>query len=95
MPVDEKPADVHEIVPGYAQWLTNNSIPKPFVNADPGVILTGAQRELRRTWANQQDVTVKGTHFVQEDSPAQIGQAIARFLADLPYDGRAIILFAV
>ena len=81
IPIDGEPADVTAIVDGYARWLATSDIPKLFVNADPGTILTGAQREFCRTWPNQQEVTVTGTHFIQEDSPAEIGQAIAAFLA--------------
>lgn len=55
-------------------------IPKLFINADPGAILIGKQREFCRSWANQQEVTVKGNHFIQEDSPVEIGRAIAKFL---------------
>lgn len=81
IPIDGEPADVTAIVDGYARWLATSDMPKLFVNADPGTILTGAQREFCRTWPNQQEVTVTGTHFIQEDSPAEIGQAIAAFLA--------------
>jgi len=55
-------------------------VPKLFINADPGAILVGAQREFCRSWPNQQEITVKGSHFVQEDSPAEIGKAIAAFV---------------
>ena len=57
--------------------------PKLFVNADPGSILTGVPREFCRTWPNQEEVTVKGLHFLQEDSPDDIGQAIAAFVKKL------------
>ena len=80
IPLDGEPADVVEIVDRYAKWLATSAVPKLFINADPGVILVGAQREFCRTWSNQQEVTVQGSHFVQEDSPAEIGQAIATFL---------------
>ena len=80
IPVEGKPADVAQIVDGYARWLANSMVPKLFVNADPGSILTGAQREFCRNWPNQEEVTVRGIHFVQEDSPAEIGEAIASFL---------------
>jgi len=72
--------DVTQIVDGYAQWLAHSEIPKLFINADPGSILTGVQREFCRSWPNQEEVTVKGIHFVQEDSPAEIGAAIAGFV---------------
>ena len=69
------------IVDAYAAWLARSDIPKLFVNADPGAILTGQQREFCRSWPNQTEVTVRGNHFVQEDSPAEIAQAIVEFLA--------------
>jgi len=80
IPIAGEPADVVAIVDAYARWLSESDIPKLFVNADPGVILTGAQREFCRRWANQQELTVRGSHFIQEDSPVQIGQAIAAFV---------------
>jgi haloalkane dehalogenase len=87
IPFDGEPADVAAIVDRYARWLSTSPIPKLLVNAEPGVILVGAQREFCRTWPNQQEVTVKGSHFLQEDSPAEIGQAIARFLSGLSSQG--------
>lgn len=80
IPIDGEPADVHEIVAAYADWLSTSAIPKLFVNAEPGSILTGPQREFCRSWPNQTEVTVPGTHFIQEDSPDEIGQAIAGWL---------------
>ena len=83
IPVDGEPADVVEIVASYAQWLSSSQIPKLFVNADPGAILTGEQREFCRSWPNQEEVTVKGAHFIQEDSPDEIGAAIAQWYGSL------------
>ena len=80
IPIEGEPADVTQIVEAYARWLSTSDIPKLFVNAEPGSILTGAQREFCRTWPRQQEVTVRGSHFIQEDSPAEIGAAIAAFL---------------
>ncbi len=80
IPIDGEPADVVEIVQSYADWLSTSEIPKLFVNADPGTILTGAQREFCRTWPNQTEVTVPGIHFIQEDSADAIGEAIAGWL---------------
>lgn len=80
IPIDGEPADVAEIVRAYADWLSTSDVPKLFVNADPGSILTGPQREFARTWPNQTEVTVSGTHFIQEDSPNEIGEAIANWL---------------
>ena len=77
IPIDGEPADVVEIVSGYAEWLAASEIPKLFINAEPGAILTGPQRQFCRSWPNQREVTVKGVHFIQEDSPAEIGRAIA------------------
>jgi haloalkane dehalogenase len=83
IPIDGQPADVVAIVARYAQWLAASLLPKLFVNADPGVILTGAQREFCRSWPNQREVTVKGSHFIQEDSPGEIGRAVADFVSHL------------
>ncbi len=83
IPVEGEPADVTGLVQQYATWLSHNLLPKLFVNGNPGSILVGAQREFCRAWPNQQEVTVKGSHFLQEDSPVEIGQAIAHFLRRL------------
>lgn len=77
IPIDGTPADVAEIVQAYADWLAEADLPKLFINAEPGAILIGAQREFCRSWPNQTEVTVSGNHFLQEDSPHEIGQAIA------------------
>ncbi len=80
IPLAGEPADVVEIVADYAAWLANSEVPKLFINADPGAILGGAQREFCRTWPNQTEVQVAGSHFIQEDSPHEIGQAIDDWL---------------
>ncbi|MBZ0218469.1 MAG: haloalkane dehalogenase [Fimbriimonadaceae bacterium] len=77
IPIGGEPADVVKIVQDYADWLTQSQIPKLFVNAEPGAILTGENRNFCRTFPNQTEVTVKGSHFIQEDSPHEIGKAIA------------------
>ncbi|MDT7573923.1 MAG: haloalkane dehalogenase [Pseudonocardiales bacterium] len=83
IPFDGQPADVHDIVAAYAEWLPTSPVPKLFVDADPGVILTGAPREFARTWANQREVRVPGSHFLQEDSGPEIGRAVAEWYRDL------------
>jgi haloalkane dehalogenase len=83
LPIEGQPADVNALVDEYAKWLAGSEIPKLFINADPGAILTGRQREFCRSWPNLKEVTVKGSHFIQEDSPVEIGQAIANFLEGL------------
>lgn len=80
IPLDGEPADVAKIARSYADWLSTSDVPKLFVNADPGAILIGTQREFCRSWPNQREVTVKGNHFVQEDSPDEIGAAIADWI---------------
>ncbi len=85
IPFDGEPADVAELAQRYADWLSVSSLPKLFINADPGIILVGAQREFCRTWPNQREVTVRGLHYIQEDSPNEIGQAIAEWRASLPH----------
>ncbi|WP_340151093.1 haloalkane dehalogenase [uncultured Sneathiella sp.] len=83
IPIAGEPDDVVKIVDDYSNWLSKSDLPKLFVNADPGSILVGPQREFCRTWPNQTEVTVNGLHFIQEDSPDEIGQAIAEFLAKI------------
>ena len=80
IPIEDTPSDVTEIVRSYAEWMSGNDLPKLFVNAEPGAILTGPQREFCRRWKNQEEVTVPGAHFIQEDSPHEIGQAVAAFV---------------
>jgi haloalkane dehalogenase len=83
IPVEGEPADVVALVAAYAEWMAANDVPKLFVNAEPGAILTGAQREFCRSWHNQREVTVRGSHFIQEDSGPEIGRAIAAWAATL------------
>jgi len=77
IPFDGEPADVTAIVDEYSGWLSQSPIAKLFINAEPGAILIGGQREFCQRWPNQREVTVKGIHFIQEDSPHEIGEAIA------------------
>jgi haloalkane dehalogenase len=84
IPIAGEPAKIVALVQQYSDWLRGSSIPKLFINAEPGSILVGTQREFCRTWPNQKEVTVKGLHFIQEDSPDQIGQALADWVATLP-----------
>ncbi len=80
IPIAGEPTDVVAIVQSYADWLAESDVPKLFINAEPGAILTGAMRDLCRTWPNQKELTVRGSHFLQEDSPDEIGQAISEWL---------------
>lgn len=79
IPIEGEPAEVVELVQSYADWLSESDMPKLFINAEPGAILIGPQREFCRSWPNQQEVTVVGNHFLQEDSPNEIGEAIAQW----------------
>jgi len=83
IPIEGEPADVCEIVTRYGTWLAQSDVPKLFVNAEPGAILVGEQREFCRAWPNQREVTVSGAHFVQEDSPDEIGRAVAEWRRSL------------
>jgi haloalkane dehalogenase len=76
IPIEGQPEDVHRIVSEYSDWLQATDVPKLFINAAPGAILTGAQRDFCRSFKNQEEVTVSGLHFIQEDSPEEIGRAI-------------------
>ncbi len=84
LPIDGQPADVVEIVGRYADWLATSPVRKLFINAEPGAILVGALRETCRQWPNQQEVTVPGIHFIQEDSAHEIGAALAAWYAAGP-----------
>jgi haloalkane dehalogenase len=80
IPIDGEPADVVAVVEDYSRWLATSQVPKLFINAEPGSILVGRQREVARSFPNQTEVTVPGVHFIQEDSPDEIGQALADFV---------------
>ena len=83
IPIAGEPAEVVQLVQGYADWLSESDVPKLFINAEPGAILIGVQREFCRSWPAQQEVTVRGNHFLQEDSPDEIGQAISGWLRQI------------
>jgi haloalkane dehalogenase len=84
VPIDGEPADVVSVVERYRDWLAESDVPKLFINAEPGAIVRGHIRELIRTWPNLTETTVTGSHFVQEDSPDEIGAAVADFVRRLP-----------
>ena len=83
IPISGEPTDVVAIAQEYSDWLAETEVPKLFVNADPGAILIGAQRAFCRGWKNQTEVTVAGSHFIQEDSPHEIGVALADWYGSL------------
>jgi len=83
IPLDGEPKEVVEEVEKNADFHKNSDIPKLFINAEPGSILTGDQREFVRTWKNQKEITVKGNHFIQEDSANEIGVALREFVTNL------------
>ena len=84
IPIEGQPANVCEIVNQYAEWMQTNDIPKLFINAEPGAITTGRIRDYCRSWKNQTEVTVKGVHFIQEDSPDDVGKAISTWYKNIP-----------
>ena len=84
IPVGGEPEDVVALVQEYGQWLAqSDGLPKVFINADPGASLIGPQREFCRSWPNQTEITVKGNHFIQEDSPQEIGEAVRGLVSGL------------
>jgi len=83
LPIEGEPADVVEIVARYSDWLAHSDLPKLFINAEPGALITARAREFCRTWPNQREVTVPGIHYVQEDAPDQIGAALRSFVKEL------------
>ena len=84
IPLDGEPVDVAEVVGAYADWLRAAPVPKLLVSAEPGAILVGPMLETARRFANQREVTVKGSHFIQEDSGREIGEAIRGWLRSFP-----------
>jgi haloalkane dehalogenase len=80
-PIGGEPADVVQVVDSYAEWLSSSPIPKLFIDAEPGGFLIGAQREFCRSWPHQETVTIPGSHFLPEEAPAEVGEAMARFVA--------------
>jgi len=84
VPFDGTPPEVWDAEQAYADWLATSAVPKLFVNAEPGAFLVGDKRRFCRTWANQEEVTVPGSHFVQEDSAEEIGAALAGWFTRLP-----------
>lgn len=83
LPIDGEPGDVVAVVEQYSSWLATSPVPKLFINAEPGALITGRARQYCRTWLNQREVTVKGSHYVQEDSPTEIGEALRAFLLEV------------
>jgi len=80
IPIEGEPADVVRVVEDYSAWLAASDVSKLFINAEPGSILVGRQRDVCREWPNQTEITVNGLHFIQEDSPDVIGRAVADFV---------------
>lgn len=75
------PEDVTSVVRSYGDWLkTSESLPKLFINAEPGAILVGDIADIVREWPNLEEVTVPGLHYVQEDSPDLIGKTVSEWL---------------
>jgi haloalkane dehalogenase len=86
IPIEGEPADVSAIAAAYAEWLATSNVPKLFVKAEPGLLLSGgANLDFARGLPAQTEVTVAGIHFLQEDSPAEIGRAIAGWMGALDY----------
>jgi haloalkane dehalogenase len=80
LPIEGEPAEVASVVNDYSDWLAEADVPKLFINAEPGAVVHGRIRELIGTWPNLTETTVSGVHFVQEDSPEEIGTAVAEFV---------------
>jgi haloalkane dehalogenase len=89
IPIEGEPQDVVKIVSGYGAWLSTSDVPKLFFDANPGAILRGKARDFCRSWPNQQEIEIKGIHFVQEDSPDEIGRGVAEWLRGLSWKMRS------
>jgi haloalkane dehalogenase len=83
IPTDGEPANVAAVVNQYSTWLAESDVSKLFINAEPGMVINDRIRELIRTWPNLTETTVSGRHFLQEDSPDEIGHTVAQFVRRL------------
>ena len=86
IPIDGEPENVCKIVSEYSDWMSKNNMPKLFINAEPGAIIQGPVRDFCRTWNNQSEITVEGIHFIQEDSPNEIGNGIQKWYEKINKD---------
>jgi haloalkane dehalogenase len=83
LPIENVPPKVRDVVARYGQWLRTSDVPKLFLDADPGFLLVGRPRAFVRKWRALTEVTVPGAHFVPEDSPHEIGRALAEWIPTL------------
>jgi haloalkane dehalogenase len=79
LPIEGEPADVLEIMERNSAWLAISQIPKLFINAEPGAVLVGRHRDICRSWPKQTEVTVRGLHYLHEDSPDEMGAAVRKW----------------
>ena len=87
LPLDGEPAEIVKLIEKYVGWLAQSNVPKLFISGDPGQVVRGRVRDAIRGWSNQSEITVKGRKLLQEDSPDEIGEAIARFVKTLDHGG--------
>ncbi len=83
IPIEGETPEVVRVAADCGRWVADSRVPKLFINAEPGAVLTGRRREFCWTWPNQIEVIVEGIHFIQEDSPDKIGEALAGFVRSL------------
>jgi haloalkane dehalogenase len=83
LPIEDEPADVVALVTQYGEWLAKSDLPKLFIAAEPGSILVGRALDFCRQWPNQREVKARGIHFIQEDAPVEIGEALEAFIRNL------------
>jgi haloalkane dehalogenase len=84
IPIGGEPADVAKIVAASADWLSASRVPKLFFRAEPGAIIANDEdlAFIRRLPALT-EAKVAGRHYVQEDSPDELGRAIVSWMAKL------------
>jgi haloalkane dehalogenase len=83
MPLDGEPADVAQVIASYGEWLAGSTVPKLYLQSNPGGLDSGRMRAFCSRWPNQKTVAIRGTHFVQEDSAPEISSALADFVRSL------------
>lgn len=83
IPIGGKPEFVAELSERLSSWMTTIHTPKLFIEGDPGQIIVDRDLTIIESWPNQGRIKVTGLHHPQEDSPHEIGKALADWYAGL------------
>jgi haloalkane dehalogenase len=84
LPVDELPGPLDDEAGEARLWCAQNPIRKLVVGGLPGFLSPPAVLGASSRWANVSVASVRGKHYVMEDSPARIAALLLDWFADLP-----------